>query len=62
MTPTAELGFSSLTSCLQSSAKVSSTVCGLARSAPRGPREYSNVQARWCRLWVSLRPTGGPEL
>ena len=46
------------TPCLQSMAKTSSTVHGLARSVPQRPSAYSNVQARWCRLWVSSRPTG----
>jgi hypothetical protein len=38
---------------LQSMAKVSSTVHGLACSAS-SPSEYSNVQARWCQLRVPL--------
>ena len=38
------------TPCLQSMAKVSSTVYGLARSGLLGPPEYSHVQACWCRL------------
>jgi hypothetical protein len=42
-----------LTTCLQSSAKMSSTVPGLGRSASQGPPEYGWVRARWCRLWVS---------
>jgi hypothetical protein len=49
-------GLETLTPCLQSTAKMSSTVCGLGRGAPTGPSEYGNVQARWCRLWVSSRP------
>jgi hypothetical protein len=65
LTPAATAGFahgwpfirvwprSSLIPCLQSSAKMSSTVHGLARSTPRGSLEYGSVQARWCRLWVS---------
>jgi len=41
------------TPCLQSMARLSSTVCGLARSGLLGPPESSNVQPCWCRLWVS---------
>jgi hypothetical protein len=44
-----------LTACLQSMAKVSSTVSGLAWNASQGPSVYGNVQACWCRLWVSPR-------
>jgi hypothetical protein len=47
------------TPCLQSMAKMSSTVCGLAWSGLLGPPEYSNVQVCWCRLWVSSRLTDG---
>jgi hypothetical protein len=46
---------SQLITCLQSSAKLSSTVHGLARTVFKGPPEYGNVQTRWCRLWVSSR-------
>src|SRR5262245_5283599 len=45
--------------CLQSMAKMSSTVYGLACSGLLGPSEYSNVQVCWCRLWVSSRPADG---
>src|SRR5689334_13189323 len=51
----ASLCSTAVTSCLQSTAKVSSTVRGLGRGAPRSPSEYGNVQARWCRSWVSSR-------
>src|SRR5262245_42975224 len=50
-------GLEPLTPCLQSMAKVSSTVCGLAWSVPSVHPEYSSVQACWCRLWVSSRLT-----
>jgi hypothetical protein len=46
----------SLTPCLQSTVKMSNTVHGLARSAPRVHLSPANVQACWCRLWVSSRP------
>jgi hypothetical protein len=49
-------GLEPLTPCLQSMAKMSSTVHGLARSVPRSPSEYSYVQARWCRLWGQRDP------
>jgi hypothetical protein len=39
--------------CLQSTARLSSTVYGLARSGLLDPSAYSNVQVCWCRLWVS---------
>jgi hypothetical protein len=45
--------------CLQSMAKMSSTVHGLARGAPQRPAEYNNVQTCWCRLWVLPRLTDG---
>jgi len=44
-----------VTARLPSSAKVSSTVRGLAREACEGPPEYGSVQACWCRWWVSSR-------
>ena len=37
-------------------AKMSSTVHGLGMERSQGLPEYSNVQACWCRLWVSTRP------
>ena len=43
-------GLEPLTPCLQSMARLSSTVHGLGRGAPQGPAEYSSVQACWCRL------------
>ena len=55
--PQVELGrLEPPTPCLQSMAEVSSTVHGRGRDRFRCPREYGNVQACWCRLWVSLRP------
>jgi hypothetical protein len=47
-----------LTPCLQSSAKMSDTVADLGRSPPGVHPRYSNVQVRWCRLWVSSQSAG----
>src|SRR5262249_6363266 len=43
------------TPCLQSMAKMSGTVYDLARSDLSCLPESNNVQACWCRLWVSSR-------
>jgi hypothetical protein len=46
-------GLEPLTPCLQSMARLSKTVYGLARCGLLGPHESGNVQVCWCRLWVS---------
>jgi hypothetical protein len=50
-------GLEPLIPCLQSMAKMSSTVHGPGTKRSRCPSEYNDVQACWCRLWVSARPT-----
>jgi hypothetical protein len=52
-------GLEPLSPCLQSMAKMSSTVYDLARSGLSGLPESNNVQVCWCRLWVSSRSTDG---
>jgi hypothetical protein len=53
--PTFSLRYVVVTACLQSMAKLYSTVQGLGTERSQSPAEYSDVQACWCRLWVSSR-------
>ncbi len=48
------------TPCLQSTAKMSSTVCGLGRGAPRGPAEYGEVDQQAAQPKKAVRELPGP--
>ena len=47
-----------MTTCLQSTAKLSNTVAGLGMRCFERLPQSSKVQARWCRLWVSRAGAG----